>query len=46
MKKTLGLLCSLLLLLSGCNAADPDAVSQATLVRFRENEIMEYQGTQ
>ena len=42
--KILALLCSVLLLLSGCSASDPDAVSQATLDRFRENEIMEYEG--
>ena len=38
------ILCSLLLLTSGCSAADNDAVSAATQARYRENEISEYQG--
>jgi DMSO/TMAO reductase YedYZ molybdopterin-dependent catalytic subunit len=38
------LLCSLLLLISGCSAADNDATSSATLSRYRVNEIREYQG--
>ena len=44
MKKLGLMLCCLLLLTSGCSAADPDAVSSATLARYRENEIQEYQG--
>ena len=39
-----GFLCSLLLLISGCSVAQTDAVSSATLKRYRENEIREYQG--
>jgi DMSO/TMAO reductase YedYZ molybdopterin-dependent catalytic subunit len=43
--KILGiLLCSLLLMISSCSAADNDATSSATMARYRENEIREYQG--
>ncbi|MFH1511819.1 MAG: molybdopterin-dependent oxidoreductase [Bacillota bacterium] len=43
-KPGLLLLCALLLFISGCSASQPDAVSSATLSRYRENEIQEYQG--
>ena len=44
MRKLAILLCALLILASSCSVAETDAVSSATLARFRENEIQEYQG--
>lgn len=44
MRRLAVLLCSFLLLVSGCSVAQTDAVSSATLKRYRENEIREYQG--
>jgi DMSO/TMAO reductase YedYZ molybdopterin-dependent catalytic subunit len=45
MKKFRILALVLLLLTTGCSAANTDAVSSATQSRYRENEITEYQGT-
>ncbi|HPJ02500.1 MAG TPA: molybdopterin-dependent oxidoreductase [Candidatus Limiplasma sp.] len=43
--KRLGILViTLLLFASSCAATEPDTVSSATMSRYRENEIMEYQG--
>ena len=44
MKKFGVLIMMLILFASSCSTAEPDAVSSATLARYRENEIMEYQG--
>lgn len=43
--KIIGLIvCSLLLFTASCGLAENDTVSSATLSRYRENEITEYQG--
>ncbi|MBN1776732.1 MAG: molybdopterin-dependent oxidoreductase [Clostridiales bacterium] len=44
MKKFGVLIIALLLFTTGCSAEKPDAVSSATMSRYRENEITEYQG--
>ena len=44
MKKLAFMLCVLLLLTTSCSASETDAVTSATLARYRENEIQEYQG--
>ncbi len=44
MKKFGILVIMLILFASSCSATEPDAVSSATLARYRTNEIMEYQG--
>lgn len=44
MKKLGILVITLLLLATSCSATETDAVSSATLSRYRENEITEYQG--
>ena len=44
MKKLWLLLLAVLLMATSCGTQEPDAVSSATLSRYRENEIQEYQG--
>ena len=53
MKRSIAMLAVLLLLLTGCSPqtaevspTEEDAVSEATLDRYRENEITEYKGAQ
>ena len=46
MKKLAILLLALLVFTTSCSAQEPDAVSSATLSRYRENEIQEYEGAQ